>query len=1170
MSCKLSDDELADLCARSSMPIRNGSMASEHALDNARRQVLTAQLVTYLDGKGWSFADFQGKARKLGLKVVSATGQLEVRPYPPTIRSEITSRDVVFFALGGEVTAPSVAAHVAQFGALDTLMLVDVATHLAPAELRALLLQTRRRTVFSIEHDYLHYGLPKGVTVASSGGRHVFLRAVPGHADNTPDLVRLWMLDRFVDAGDGNWIMVDCVVPAIGTHVVYAYTLVDTPPAECVTLDSDFWSWYRTGVGIGHYKFAKLTAKGIGEVWVSATHIFTRKMPSNAITVMHRQTADATLKAISLRPLTHATAKQVMSAVGDSAGASRATAYEVFDLTVADNLTNDLPARGHRLSWWQRFFAPKNVDEVAERAGIVGAPIAPPAISKWQGIAMALLQGVSIKGLVRAASLIPVVVVLLAWRRHKRHSLVAAVTNVALGAAGVSARVDPSTVWGMRVLATNERPSMLQNLRYWGRKAAEFCMGAAPVKTAASSVVSRVLKRLMPASAVAACHGNVGAMFLITCTLSPIVEETLHSCVKDYSPRFGAALRGVHMAWEYYIHGGSNAYIPTAILHGVLQTLPLPHAVLAHTIWNVGVMYRHVAPGNFSSQPGYLGACHEAPGYVVDASKPLRPMRPGADVEVRVSGVVTNPSVLRDYEFQAAAAPRLFAHGYVFLGYAPGIQARHPYNMYVGIRNRMLMEVAPAGEGAWKSVLRKACQSGLLRSCPIEAVSYQQWLSRYPGKKQRALEARLGKLKEGVPVNYTISVFDKVEKNASLEVSFADSLASDYKDPRVISGQADVAVQLVSNPVFFCLGNALSQLWNGTHRLVQGREEWHCYPWIVLGGSPDEKDHSLSSRLQAWLTAVLEAFDGHQRACAIVVSGDDSLILVKYRGVIRALFADANRWDAHVCSDAVEVEKQSYDTICGGLLQVVDERDEYVVADIASAEHAMTMSLKGRFKCSLYLNDDITISGTAPGSRKSGDGNTSLGNGVLNLEASFDLVDEHASSIIAGEVGAVTAHWANLGHSVVAYITEDVTLGDFCSMRMMPVGSCIYCIPKPGKFLRRFGCSVGKARTKEEIQAILFQYQPYANVPFIGPVVRHLTNWYGLKDAAVEELRHSSIYGVKAVVPPPTGETWEWFARVYGVSQAEHVDFVQSLPFVLPCSVVPCAAAEALIRADDC
>jgi hypothetical protein len=168
----------------------------------------------------------------------------------------------------------------------------------------------------------------------------------------------------------------------------------------------------------------------------------------------------------------------------------------------------------------------------------------------------------------------------------------------------------------------------------------------------------------------------------------------------------------------------------------------------------------------------------------------------------------------------------------------------------------------------------------------------------------------------------------------------------------------------------------------------------------------------------------------------------------------------------------------------------------------------------------------------------------------------------------------VEFHWRRAGWTGDVHVSSDPLSGDFCSSRLYPVGGIWQCIPKPGKWLTRIGHSVVSKRTPGQILAIMDQFRPFSNVPFIGDVVLTVSRlveaaYPGVERELPDEFKHNSHYGTSGIIPPPTAESWAWFRDTYGVGEDERREFVLKLSRVyrLPW-VVDVGSLDSMFRID--
>jgi hypothetical protein len=125
----------------------------------------------------------------------------------------------------------------------------------------------------------------------------------------------------------------------------------------------------------------------------------------------------------------------------------------------------------------------------------------------------------------------------------------------------------------------------------------------------------------------------------------------------------------------------------------------------------------------------------------------------------------------------------------------------------------------------------------------------------------------------------------------------------------------------------------------------------------------------------------------------------------------------------------------------------------------------------------------------------------------------------------------------------------------------MPVGEQFFAVPCIGKYMARMGVSVSTARTVADVRAIGLQFAAYQNVPFYGPCLKKVQELVGVGVVADlhDELKYNSLAGVRDPIPLPDIVTYDWFARIYGVTlEDEHLLHIQlATVYALPWSLDP-------------
>jgi len=289
------------------------------------------------------------------------------------------------------------------------------------------------------------------------------------------------------------------------------------------------------------------------------------------------------------------------------------------------------------------------------------------------------------------------------------------------------------------------------------------------------------------------------------------------------------------------------------------------------------------------------------------------------------------------------------------------------------------------------------------------------------------------------------------------------------KDPRIITGQVDVMVQLQTGPFYYSIMKALCEQWNGTTWFKSSVGPTCIF--MASGVDPTRESTSLNQRFADFANSVRNTLHSVKQGCAIAISGDDSWVAIKTSGVVYYVTFDGKRWDVHYNSDALKCEHEFFRSCAEWTNYSGQTYLDETVCDWSTVAKAHQESIRGIFTCTHFLKDGVKIAGRAPSVRRSGDGNTSVGNGVGNVMGSFRLIRSVMSRMEHDRLTSAQhdplrlirdstfLNWKELGFTGDVNVTTDPSLTDFCSARLMPIDNMLYAIPKVGRFLRRSGCA---------------------------------------------------------------------------------------------------------------
>jgi hypothetical protein len=391
------------------------------------------------------------------------------------------------------------------------------------------------------------------------------------------------------------------------------------------------------------------------------------------------------------------------------------------------------------------------------------------------------------------------------------------------------------------------------------------------------------------------------------------------------------------------------------------------------------------------------------------------------------------------------------------------------------------------------------------------------------------------------------------------------------KDPRNITPPDKAEVKVMSGPFYYSVAKSICSDWDGvkTYNIGGNRITLFCNS----GLDKDQPDESQGQRFARFATTAIGHMTG--KRAAIAVSGDDNWLLLSCNNsgerLMIVLTTDGKRWDAHIRKPILAIEKGVYDKYAEesrfpGTLYTVNGT-EYTICDYADVSRLYDEGVAGRFESNAYQKCGVVVDGVMPDMRHSGDQYTTVGNNIINagacVELSIKVLGVLSSTLLRGaELEACVSKisskfWTDKGIQPEVNVSTDPLMGDFCSTRLMPVQGSLYCVPRFGKWLARFGVSVSTPRTVEEMRGIVKQFAVFSEVPFIGPVIVRVRALLGEGKVVESDNKYSQHYATSTPVPPPCHDTWQWIEKVYGIGEAEHGSFcasleqVHSLPWML-------------------
>jgi hypothetical protein len=679
----------------------------------------------------------------------------------------------------------------------------------------------------------------------------------------------------------------------------------------------------------------------------------------------------------------------------------------------------------------------------------------------------------------------------------------------------------------------------------------------------------------LPMSLDLSSHLLVHSLY-ITGLVDPVLEEI----IKSFSSMYLGEKAHVAFAVAEYgfkVYSGMDcvtSLLPMAVHCGIRQR-PFLSRVCIHAGWNCGaVVLTHLSkdrrgqsllddmdfgPIVLDSKPGYK------------CNNDLRPMEEECKITVRYEGrkLTECDAVKLMNDLESKPREAVFCNSIAFPPYIPSMQEDTPHNFYVGLRNRVMQK--QAFTPCWDRWLPlSGVVLSILETTECDWIDFDLWAARYDGAQRVKLMAAFDDMIENgyEDLVFVIEAFLKKELNHTFEF-----ISDEQKDPRNISPPNDQRIKVLVGTYFYSISKYVNTQWDG--------QQWNYCPFIngdvcVLSHSGLDLEMKVSQLERFARCAFLAATTlRSRRGVFIAVAGDDSWMLVSAgNGRFWLVCSDGKRWDASLRDLALAMQRSVDRKIAkdSGYSGVSRKMYDETLGGIKDVEMVDDMSTGTPFKTTRYEKDyGIVFSGLFPGIRLSGRQDTSHGNGIVNVGGSLsvakdvlDLCDKNLDTEKT-VAQAVTTAWNELGWGVEVHVSVDPLSGDFCSSRIIPVNGVWHCIPKPGKFMTRFGFSVSNYRTLGEVQAIVRQFKCFVEVPFIGDLLKrieYLLSFVEIKHCDVpEEFLFNSHYGTSYVLPPPGEDTWKWFNKTYGIDSTARdvfrrkLEMVDYLPFSLPVDV---------------
>jgi hypothetical protein len=506
-------------------------------------------------------------------------------------------------------------------------------------------------------------------------------------------------------------------------------------------------------------------------------------------------------------------------------------------------------------------------------------------------------------------------------------------------------------------------------------------------------------------------------------------------------------------------------------------------------LWVVASLCKRRAPGTTVAGP-LLTYCAKG--------RPLKEMREGAKCSIRHVDVPAGAENADVVDCAVTEGP--FHIGLGIAGHIPVIARHCVHNDLVAVRNRGICKRSRASPGWWRTIGRYRMFALFGRLWPVIATPYEDWVSRYPGSKQRQLRAALGDVVTDYYYAVKRKAFTKMEcaeKRADIDVDEPYGTIVGY-DPRLIQGCYPIYVN-ATGP----FAHAFSKACKGEH------------------GDTTYGPGLNAEALDEWL----------------------EMAEMSFNEPVAYMDSDAVRLDASVEAECVSVTTELY-----GYLGADDEAMRMFEADVithGATSHGVT----------------YRVPGTVPsGKTTTTCGNTASVITVVE-EALQDIPHK---AIVAGDDAAILVPLRLVVGARQALLKTGCDAGfefkikasrirvdmEFCSGRWWPAATRAGFAfgPKPGKLLPKLFFASSR-------NSVGSRYHGYCQAICIGmlPTVSHLpvayefvqqvskiTNGYHMHKVMRERLVNRDLQNVRRSHPvQPSPEIWEAYTHVYGISQGE-------------------------------
>lgn len=559
--------------------------------------------------------------------------------------------------------------------------------------------------------------------------------------------------------------------------------------------------------------------------------------------------------------------------------------------------------------------------------------------------------------------------------------------------------------------------------------------------------------------------------------LGPVIEELI-----KLTP-LGLPMVAIETAVKWNKHGAAPA-LTTLGVHAICAALPLPLAILTHSLWNAGArrgVYGEVA---------YDVCCDGTPFLPLHTSKTPFPSDRDASISILSPEEHCTPKI----------ATRLLGPGLKDCKPVVGRGCQH--NEYLSLRNRVLFDHDSGEFTEWSA--HRDTVTWLIRHrhyVPrrVDTPTLEAYLSRFPPSSRNRLLERAAKYGRGRGRNASrTKAFLKKE-----HLLKADRYGVAQFVPRFIQGKEDDYL-IDTGPIGWAIGNDLKQQWNHKGMIyytsgasAEALGKWYDTALKECGSTMLENDARLwdaSTRFRALeLEMILHTY------CT-----DDA----DYLAAIRKQ-SKAHGNTPHGCMFTGPGHRESgvINTSFGNswLNALYHVR--------LAKECAQRLGLpfnKYTFRCAI-LGDDNLMAGD--------------------------------SRLLAMMRAEGPAYFARFGYDVKMVLRPDARLAEYCSGRFYPTSEGSVWAPKIGRCLAKMCWRLQGANNASDLAWLAGVAKGYrhdvSHVPILRAVVDNLQrHTEGVKPAVLPREQRARAIHSHTVVP----DTWDFMWHTYGLSRSEVLD----------------------------